>query len=186
MAQTKPVIEIVNVVASATIEQPLDLDDIAEKFPSVEYDPEQFPGAIFRLQNPKTTTLLFRTGKMVCTGSKSEEMAVEAVNTVVQKLRKGKIRIKNKPMVTIQNIVSSINLGGKISLEQAARTLPRSMYEPEQFPGLIHRMLDPKTVLLIFASGKIVCTGAKQEDAIYRSVNSIHSDLEQKNLMSYE
>ena len=113
MAQTKPIIEIVNVVASATIKQQLDLDDITEKFPSVEYDPEQFPGAIFRLQNPKTTTLLFRSGNMVCTGGKSKEMAVEAVNTVVQKLRKGKIKIKNKPIVTIQNIVSSINLGAR-------------------------------------------------------------------------
>ncbi len=76
--------------------------------------------------------------------------------------------------------------GGKVSLEQAARVLPRSMYEPEQFSGVIHRMLDPKTVILIFASGKIVCAGAKQEDAIHRSVNSIHSELEQKNLMVYE
>ena len=186
MTQTKPVIEIVNVVASATIEQPLDLYDITKKFPSVEYEPEQFPGAIFRIQNPKTTTLIFRSGKMVCTGGKSKEMAVKAVNTVVQNLRKGKIKIKNKPIVTIQNIVSSINLGGKVSLEQAARVLLRSMDDPEQFPGVIHSMLAPKTVILIFASGKIVCAGAKQEDAIHRSVNSIHSELEQKNLMVYE
>jgi len=186
MAQTKPIIEIVNVVASATIEQKLDLNDITEKFPDVEYNPEQFPGAVFRLKNPKTATLLFGSGKMVCTGSKSEEMAVKAVNTVVQKLRKGKIKIKNDAVVTVQNIVSSINLGGKVSLEQAARTLPRSMYEPEQFPGLIHRMLDPKTVILIFASGKLVCVGAKKEDDIHRSVNQIHSDLEEKNLMSYD
>jgi len=186
MAQTKPVIEIVNVVASATIEQPLDLNDITKKFPDVEYHPEQFPGAVFRLKNPKTATLLFGSGKMVCTGAKSEELAVKAVNTVVQKLRKGKIRIKNDPIVTVQNIVSSINLGGKVSLEQAARILPRSMYEPEQFPGVIHRMLDPKTVILIFASGKLVCVGAKKEDDIHRSVNQIHSDLEEKNLMAYD
>ena len=186
MAQTKPIIEIVNVVASATIEQPLDLNDITKKFPDVEYNPEQFPGAVFRLKNPKTATLLFGSGKMVCTGAKSEEMAVKAVNTVVQKLRKGKIKIKNDAVVTVQNIVSSINLGGTVSLEQAARTLPRSMYEPEQFPGLIHRMLDPKTVILIFASGKLVCVGAKQEDAIHGSVNQIHSELEEKNLMSYD
>ena len=131
MAQTKPIIEIVNVVASATIEQPLDLDDITMKFPDVEYHPEQFPGAVFRLKSPKTATLLFGSGKMVCTGAKSEELAIKAVNTVVQKLRKGKIKIKNEPIVTVQNIVSSINLGGKVKLEQAARTLPRSMYEPE-------------------------------------------------------
>ena len=186
MVQTKPIIEIVNVVASATIEQSLDLDDITKKFPSVEYDPEQFPGAIFRLQNPKTATLLFSSGKMVCTGGRSKEMAVKAINMVVQKLKKGKIRIKNRPIVTIQNIVSSINLGGKVSLEQAVRILPRSMYEPEQFPGVIHRMIDPKTVVLIFVSGKIVCAGAKQEEEIRRSVNNIQSDLEQKNLMAYE
>ena len=186
MTQTKPMIAIVNVVASATIEQQLDLNDITKKFPDVEWNPEQFPGAVFRLRNPKTATLLFGSGKMVCTGSKSEEMAVKAVNTVVQKLRKGKIKIKNDPIVTVQNIVSSINLGGKVSLEQAARTLPRSMYEPEQFPGLIHRMLDPKTVILIFASGKLVCVGARQEDEIHRSVNQIHNELEQKNLMTYD
>ena len=186
MAQTKPTVQIVNVVASATINQKLDLVEVTEKFPDVEYHPEQFPGAVFRLNNPKTATLLFSSGKMVCTGGKSEEMAINAVNTVVQKLRKGKIKIKNEASVVVQNIVSSINLGGKVHLEQAARTLPRSMYEPEQFPGMIHRMLDPKTVLLIFASGKLVCVGARQEDEIHRSVNQIHSLLEEKNLMDYQ
>lgn len=186
MAQTKPVIEIVNVVASATIEQKLDLVEVTKKFPDVEYHPEQFPGAVFRLKDPLSATLLFNSGKMVCTGAKSEKMSIKAVNTVVQKLRKGKIKIKNEPIVTIQNIVSSINLGGTVSLEQAARTLPRSMYEPEQFPGLIHRMLDPRTVILIFASGKLVCVGAKVEEEIHRSVNQIHNLLEEKGLMTYD
>ncbi len=186
MAQTKPLIDIVNVVASATIDQKLDLNEITKKFPDVEYHPEQFPGAVFRLKTPKTATLLFTSGKMVCTGSKSEEMAVKAVNTVVQKLRKGGIKIKKNAVVTVQNIVSSINLGGKVHLEKAARTLPRSMYEPEQFPGLIHRMLDPKTVILVFSSGKLVCTGGKTEKDVYRSVNLLHSLLEEKDLMIYD
>ena len=185
MVQTKPTIEIVNVVASASINQKLDLVEITEKFPDIEYNPDQFPGAVFRLRNPKTATLLFSSGKMVCTGAKSEEIAVKAVNTVVQKLRKGKIKIKNEASVVVQNIVSSINLGGKVHLEQAARTLPRSMYEPEQFPGMIHRMLDPKTVILVFASGKLVCVGARKKNEIHRSVNQIHSLLEEKNLMDY-
>ncbi|MCH9658015.1 hypothetical protein K0U27_04855 [archaeon] len=90
------------------------------------------------------------------------------------------------PLVKIQNIVPSINLGGKVSLEQVVRVLLRSMYESEQFPGMIHMMLDSKTVILIFASGKIVCVDAKYEAAIHRHVNSIHSELEQKNLMVYE
>jgi len=183
---TKPIIDIVNVVASATIDQKLDLVDIQKKFPGVEYHPEQFPGAVFRIKNPKTATLLFSTGKMVCTGSKSSELAVKAVNIVVAKLRKGGIKIKKNAVVTVQNIVSSINLGGRIHLEKAARTLPRSMYEPEQFPGVIHRMIDPKTVILIFASGKLVCTGAKTESDVYRSVNNLHSLLEEKGLMIYD
>jgi len=183
---TKPIISIVNVVASATINQKLDLNEITRTFPDVEYHPDQFPGLVFRLKSPKTATLLFRTGKMVCTGSKSEEMARKAVKTVVQKLRKGGIKVKKDASVTIQNIVASINLGGKISLEQAARTLPRSMYEPEQFPGVIHRMIDPKTVILLFASGKLVCTGGKTEKDVYRAVNNLHNMLEEKNLMIYD
>ena len=186
MPKSTPVINIVNVVASATIDQHLDLKDITKKFPEVEWNPELFPGAVFRLKNPKTATLLFRTGKMVCTGSKSEELARKAIKKVVQELRKGKIKIKNEATVTIQNIVSSINLGGRVHLEQAARTLPRSMYEPEQFPGLIHRMLDPKTVILVFSSGKLVCAGARNEKDVHRSVHNLHSLLEEKNLMIYD
>ena len=186
MAKTKPIIEIVNVVASAVLDQKLDLYEIQKKFPDVEYNPDQFPGAVFRLRVPKTATLLFSTGKMVCTGSKSEDMARKAVKIVVQKLKKEKVKIKKDAVVTVQNIVSSINLGGKIHLEKTARTLPRSMYEPEQFPGVIHRMVDPKTVILLFASGKLVCTGAKTEQDVYRSVNNLHSLLEELDLMLYD
>lgn len=186
MPQTKPIVSVENVVASASIEQKIDLKEITKKFPDTEYNPDQFPGLVFRLNNPRTATLIFRTGKMVCTGAKSEEMAIKAVRTVVQRLRKGGIKIKKDAIVEVQNIVAAINLGGKIHLERAARVLPRSMYEPEQFPGLIHRMLDPKTVILIFASGKLVCTGAKKESEVYRSVHNLHSLLEEKELMTYE
>jgi len=112
-------------------------------------------------------------------------MAIKAVRTVVQKLRKGKIKIKKDAVITVQNIVASGSLGGKIHLEDAARRLPRSMYEPEQFPGLIHRMPHPKTVLLLFASGKLVCTGGKKESDVYKSVHNIHALLEEKDLMMY-
>ena len=186
MPQSKPIISIENVVVTAKIHQKLDLKEITKKFPNVEWNPDLFPGAVFRLKNPKTATLLFRSGKMVCTGAKSEELARKAVKTVVQKLRKGKIKIKKEATVTVQNMVASINLGGRVHLEQAARTLPKSMYEPEQFPGLIHRMLDPKTVILIFSTGKLVCTGGKTEKDVFRSVHNLHSMLEEKNLMIYD
>ena len=186
MPQTKPIVSVENVVASASVDQKVDLNDITKKFPDTEYHPDQFPGLVFRLESPRTATLIFRTGKMVCTGAKSEEMAVKAVQTVVKQLRKGGIKIKKDAVITVQNIVAAINLGGKIHLEQAARKLPRSMYEPEQFPGVIHRMVDPKTVILLFASGKLVCTGAKTEKDVYRSVNNLHSLLEELDLMLYD
>ncbi len=186
MPQTKPIVSIENVVASASVDQRIDLNVITQTFPDVEYHPDQFPGLVFRLKSPKTATLIFSSGKMVCTGAKSEEQAIKAVRSVVQKLRKGGIKIKKDAVIVIQNIVASASLGGKIHLEQAARNLPRSMYEPEQFPGLIHRMLDPKTVILLFASGKLVCTGAKKESEVYRAVHNLHTLLEEKELMIYE
>jgi transcription initiation factor TFIID TATA-box-binding protein len=185
LPQTKAIISIENVVASASINQKVDLNEITRKFVDVEYHPDQFPGLVFRLKSPKTATLIFSSGKMVCTGAKSERQSKEAVNEVVRRLKKGGIKIKNEAEITIQNMVASANLGGKVHLEEAARTLPKSMYEPEQFPGLIHRMADPKTVILLFASGKLVCTGAKKEADVYRSVNNLHVMLEEKNLMVY-
>ncbi len=176
LPQTKSLISIENVVASASINQRVDLNAITRAFWDVEYHPDQFPGLVFRLKAPKTATLIFSSGKMVCTGAHSEELAVKAVNTIVQKLRKGGIDIKNEPVIVVQNIVASVSLGGRIHLEEAARQLPKSMYEPEQFPGLIHRMADPKTVILLFASGKLVCTGAKKVADVYRAVNKSTRD----------
>jgi len=183
--RTKPIISIENVVATGDISQRVDLIEITRNFSEVQYNPKIFPGLVFRLKSPKTTTLIFNSGKMVCTGSKSEEMAIKAVQTVVERLRSKKINVVNEPVVQIQNIVSSINLGGRVNLEEAARQLPKSMYEPEQFPGLIHRMVEPKTVILIFASGKLVCTGAKKTVDVYSAVNNLHNKLEQLNMMMY-
>ncbi|GBC75497.1 Ribonuclease HIII [archaeon HR06] len=185
MPQLKPIISIENVVASATVNQNIDLNKITRNFHNVEYRPDQFPGLVFRLKSPKTATLIFSSGKMVCTGAKSEEEAIKAVKTVVDKLRKGGIDIQNEPIIEIQNIVASASLGGKVNLEEAARKLPRTMYEPEQFPGLIYRMLEPKTVILLFASGKLVCTGAKKELQVYEAVNNLSALLEEQGLMIY-
>ncbi len=185
MPKTIASISIENVVTSASVNQSIDLITITRLFPDVEYHPEQFPGLVFRLKSPKTATLIFSSGKMVCTGAKSEAQARKAVETVVQKLRKAGIDIKNEPIIEIQNIVASASLGGKINLEKAAEVLEHTMYEPEQFPGLIYRMDDPKTVILLFASGKLVCTGAKKEEEVYRAVERLHEILEEKGLMTY-
>ena len=186
MPKVKATISIENVVASATLNQKVDLNAVVKGYPGVEYRPEQFPGLVFRLKRPKTATLIFSSGKMVCTGAKSEKEARRAVMKVVKELKKGGIIIISKPEMKIQNIVASGSLGGMIDLEKAAYTLGRSMYEPEQFPGLIYRMEVPKVVILLFASGKLVCTGAKQEGDVYVAVDQLHVLLEEKALIFYE
>ncbi|MCW4041648.1 MAG: TATA-box-binding protein [Candidatus Bathyarchaeota archaeon] len=175
-----------NVVASATLKQNIDLNSVVKAFPNVEYRPEQFPGLVFRLKKPKTATLIFGSGKMVCTGAKSERQAKKAVRKVVRELKNNGILIVGKPIIQVQNIVASASLGGRIDLEKSTYTLGRTMYEPEQFPGLIYRMDTPKVVILLFASGKLVCTGAKREDEVYESVIKLHDRLEIDELIYYE
>jgi transcription initiation factor TFIID TATA-box-binding protein len=186
MPKTKAVINIQNVVAAATLKQRVDLNAVVKSYPGVEYRPEQFPGLVFRLKRPKTATLIFNSGKMVCTGAKSEKEARRAVMTVVKELKKGGIIIISKPDLKVVNMVASASLGGRIDLEQAVSTLGKAMYEPEQFPGLIYRMDEPKVVILIFASGNLVCTGAKKEQDVYDGVHKLHERLEEQNLIFYE
>jgi transcription initiation factor TFIID TATA-box-binding protein len=186
LPKVKASLSIENVVASATLNQKVDLNAVVKGYPGVEYRPEQFPGLVFRLKRPKTATLIFSSGKMVCTGAKSEKESKRAVMKVVKELKKGGIIIIRKPELKIQNIVASGGLGGLIDLEKAAYTLEHAMYEPEQFPGLIYRMGEPKVVILLFASGKLVCTGAKKEQDVYDAVDKLHTLLEETSLIFYE
>ncbi|MGB9717967.1 MAG: TATA-box-binding protein [Thermoproteota archaeon] len=179
----KPIVEIQNVVASVILDQRIDLNQIVKNFENVEYKPDQFPGLVFRLEKPKTATLIFSSGKMVSTGAKSEKQAHEAVHKIVRELRAKKIIQKTKPQITVQNIVASATLPGKIDLEQAVVKLERTMYEPEQFPGLIYRMHDPDVVILLFASGKLVCTGAVNEQMVYDAAEKLMAELIQKGLL---
>ncbi len=186
MPKVAATVNIENVVASAILNQTIDLNSVVKAFPTVEYRPEQFPGLVFRLKKPKTATLIFNSGKMVCTGAKSESQAKKAVRKVVQELKGNGILITGKVEIQVQNIVASASLGGRIDLEKSAYTLGRTMYEPEQFPGLIYRMDEPKVVILLFASGKLVCTGAKREEEVFTAVNKLHQNLEDEELIYYE
>lgn len=185
MSEDKMFINIENVVASATLKQNIDLNAIVRIFPGVEYRPEQFPGLVYRIKKPKTATLVFGSGKMVCTGAKSERQARKAVMKVIDDLKSNGIVIVGKPDIQVQNIVASAGLGGYIDLEKCAVSLEKMMYEPEQFPGLIYRMGEPKTVMLLFSSGKLVCTGAKKEEDVEKAVKKLKEILESKNLIYY-
>ena len=176
-------VRIENVVASATLHQRLDLNAIVKGNPTVEYRPEQFPGLVFRIKRPKTAILIFNSGKMVCTGAKSEKEAKRAVMKVIRELKKSGIIIVGKPEIKIVNMVASADLSGRIELEESAYILGKTMYEPEQFPGLIYRMDVPKVVILLFASGKLVCTGATKEEDVYQAVANLRQQLEENDLI---
>jgi transcription initiation factor TFIID TATA-box-binding protein len=186
MLRVEASIRIVNVVASATMNQRIDLHAVVKGYPGVEYHPERFPGLVFRLKRPKTATLIFSSGSMVCTGAKSGKESRRAIMKVVKELKKGGLIILSKPDFKVVNIVASVSLGGKVDLEKAVVTLRKAMYEPEQFPGLIYRMDEPRVVILIFASGNLVVTGAKIEQDVYDAVHKLHESLEEKNLIFYE
>ncbi|MFP3307631.1 MAG: TATA-box-binding protein [Acidilobus sp.] len=175
----RPVVRIENIVATVILENTLDLNLIEARIPDVDYNPDQFPGLVYRLQSPRITALVFKSGKMVVTGAKSVKQLVWAVKTILKKFMTKGIVIQGRPQIQIQNIVASANLNVLVDLEKAAFVLPHSMYEPEQFPGLIYRMEKPRVVLLIFSSGKMVITGAKRENEVFEAVNNIYNILKE-------
>ncbi len=159
--------KIENVVATVIMEitEKIDLTKISRKYEDVEYNPERFPGLIMRITEPKATFLIFTTGKMVITGLRRADEASPGVKKVIKYIKKAGIDVSN-PEITIQNIVASGDLHTFIDLNMAAIILENVMYEPEVFPGVIYRIPDPKTVFLIFSTGKVVCTGAKNKKIV--------------------
>lgn len=130
-----------------------------------------------RIREPKTTALIFSSGKMVCTGAKSEELSKDAAKKYSKAIKKVGFDV-NMQDFKIQNIVGSCDVGFPISLESLSHAHDKfSTYEPELFPGLIYRMATPKIVLLIFASGKIVLTGAKNKSDITDAFENIYPVL---------
>lgn len=133
-----------------------------------------------RIREPKTTALIFASGKMVVTGAKSEDDSKLASRKYARIIQKLGFNAKFTDF-KIQNIVGSCDIKFPIRLEGlASKHHNFSSYEPELFPGLIYRMIKPKIVLLIFVSGKIVLTGAKVREEIYQAFEMIYPVLQGK------
>jgi transcription initiation factor TFIID TATA-box-binding protein len=178
-------IRIENVVASTSLGSELDLPLIAGVLDGAEYEPDRFPGLIYRMKEPKTAILLFHSGKVVCTGGKSMTQVEDSIRTVSQRIQKGHPKILAHPKIEVQNIVATSNLGSEINLNSIAigLGLDRVEYEPEQFPGLVYRLDKPRVVVLLFGSGKLVCTGARRPSDIQLSVELIRKELENAGLL---
>jgi transcription initiation factor TFIID TATA-box-binding protein len=178
-------IEIVNVVASTGIGQEINLKQATLALDGVDYDPKRFPGLVYRTNDPKTAALIFRSGKIVCTGAKSIDDVYRGMEKVFQSLRNIGIDVKGTPEIKVQNIVASADLHAVLNLN--AVTLGLGMenveYEPEQFPGLVYRLSEPKVVVLLFGSGKLVITGGRVPEDAANAVDRIVKELKRLSLM---
>ena len=178
-------VKVENIVASTIFAEKLDLDMIAQSLEEAEYEPEQFPGLVYRLKNPKTATLLFRSGKANCTGAKNIEDVRKTIDIISEKLKKLGMDVHKNLEIVVQNMVATADLGGELNLSEVAISLglENVEYEPEQFPGLVYRIREPKVAMLLFGSGKIVCAGAKKVEDVSTAVETLLEKLSSMGLL---
>lgn len=165
-------VKVENVVAFTSLGKKIPLIKIANNLEDAEYAPESFPGVVYRINEPRAATLIFSSGKIVCTGAKSIEKAHIAMRRVVDDIRKVGVPLPKKFHIKVENIVASTNIKSakKLNLEEISFALENVEYEPEQFPGLVYRITEPRVAFLVFGSGKIICTGG-------RTIQEIHTAL---------
>ena len=173
---------IENIVSTANLCVKLNLREIALKSKNAEYSPKRFSAVIIKIKEPKATGLIFSSGKIVCLGAKNEEESKRASRKIAKIIKSVGYPVIFKEF-KIRNIVGSADVKCQISLinlymDLMKRTLYKGQsfvaFEPEQFPGLIYRMIEPNIVILIFSSGKLVLTGGKKNDDIYDGFKKIY------------
>ena len=174
---SKKDIRVVNIVVSTSLEHDIPLEKMAATLSNTEYNPEQFPGLVIRIKEPKTSALIFSSGKVVCTGARSMDKVEESIKKIIKSLEKIGIKITIKPVINIQNIVASGTVGMDLNLNILAMKLPNTEYEPEQFPGLVYKLDEAKATFLLFSNGKIVCTGTKSEDEVRKALDMLIEKL---------
>jgi transcription initiation factor TFIID TATA-box-binding protein len=175
---SKFTIKIENVVAFTSLNIKISLNKLVNTVENTEYEPEQFPGLVYRPASPRSAALIFSSGKIVCTGTKSIDMAKEAMRKVVGKIKESGIRVPEKYPIEVENIVASSRIKADLNLEDIAFSLENAEYEPEQFPGLVYRISDPRVAFLLFSSGKIICTGAQSVEDIHDALAKFKDKLE--------
>src|SRR3989338_6522057 len=175
--EAKKNIQIVNIVVSTGLEKDIPLEKMAATLPNTEYNPEQFPGLVLRIKEPKTSALIFSSGKVVCTGARDLEEVDRSIQSIIKSLKKLNIHVTIKPEITVQNIVASGSIGIDLNLNILGVQLPNTEYEPEQFPGLVHKLKGTNATFLLFSNGKIVCTGTKTEEQVNDATDKLIENL---------
>jgi transcription initiation factor TFIID TATA-box-binding protein len=178
MSKSKFHIKIENVVAFVVLGVKIPLNKLVGAVENTEYEPEQFPGLVYRITDPRAAALIFSSGKIVCTGAKNIEKANEAIAKVVAKIGEAGIKVPKTYDVEVENIVASSKIDAKLNLEEITFSLENAEYEPEQFPGLVYRITEPRVAFLLFSSGKIICTGARNVNDVYVALDKLKEKLE--------
>lgn len=177
MADEKIVIQ--NVVVSSSIDTKIPLSKLAMQLEGSEYEPETFPGLVARLSEPKAAALVFKTGKIVCTGTNSPALAKRAIDNLLEKIKALGVKVPRVSKIDVQNMVASTSLGKGVNLNRVAFALENVEYEPETFPGLVYRLEEPEVVFLIFSTGKIICTGGTSRPTIEKAVDILKKKLKE-------
>lgn len=175
----KKEIKVVNIVVSTNLKHDIPLEKMAANLSNTEYNPEQFPGLVIRIKEPKTSALIFSSGNVVCTGARSMDKVEESIKKIIKSLEKINVKITIKPEIKIQNIVASGTVGMDLNLNTLAMKLKNTEYEPEQFPGLVYKLVDSdiKATFLLFSNGKVVCTGTKSETEVHKALDKLIANL---------
>jgi transcription initiation factor TFIID TATA-box-binding protein len=177
--------KIENIVATTTIGKEINLEKIATTISGTKYEKERFPGLIMHIDEPKTTYLLFRSGRVVSLGAKSVEELPIGVQKLCEKLRSAGLEASSESEIAIKNVVASSDLRAEVNLTNMALALglEKVEYEPEQFPGLVYWLEEPHAVFLIFNSGKIICLGTKSPEQASEAINTLSSKLDSLKLI---
>lgn len=157
----EPVIEVQNIVAFVDLHTQLDLDKLASRLPG-SYRRERFPALIVKSKEPKMSFLIFRNGKMNCTGANRISRVREGVAKLVGQLRGLGVAIGKDPVITVTNLVATVDLGLTLNLDELALNLENVEYEPETFPGLVYRPYESRVSVLVFGNGKLVVAGFRE------------------------
>ena len=174
MLQQRTTMEVQNVVATVNLKTPLDLRKLSTHARNAEYNPRKFSAVVMRLREPRCTALVFQSGKLVCTGAKSEAAAKRGARIYAAIIAKIGFPVQFTGF-RLQNVVATVNVGFPIRLEALAFAHNTyASYEPELFPGLIYRLLEPKTVILTFVSGRIVLTGARSVAQLHEAFRKVY------------
>src|SRR3989339_1296874 len=177
MAEKESSYKIQNIVATTSLEKPVPLTKLARTQPNTEYNPETFPGLVLRVKEPKSAVLVFSSGNLVCTGTKSLTQVRKVIDEVIKQLKKVNVKITITPKITVQNIVASGTINLQLNLNYLALEMENTEYEPEQFPGLVYKLEESNATFLLFSNGKIVCTGTKSEKEVHAALDQLIVNL---------